>query len=307
VGLAILGLIVLVLSFVIVGLNKRADVKTNLGPTAWIMRVVGILMIIGGPLYSSVVQIPAGYRGVLLRFTAVQGQLDEGIHLITPGVNTVVLMETRTQKEESVATAASRDLQTVSTKLVLNYRIDPSKVSQLYNNVGVEYRARIIDPVVQESVKLVTARYTAEELIRKRADVKSEMEREITNRLRAYDVLVDPSGLSITNFDFSPEFNKAIEAKQVAQQEAEKQRYVLAQAELEKQTEVARAEGRAQAAKLNAEALRVQGAGLVIAREWIEKWDGRLPSVSAGGGGASGGSFIIDLGSLMREGQVPNR
>ena len=104
---------------------------------------------------------------------------------------------------------------------------------------------------------------------------------------------------SITNFDFSPEFNKAIEAKQVAQQEAEKQKYVLQQADLQRQTEVTRAEGKAQAAKLTAESLKANGGALVIAREWIEKWDGKLPNVSAGGAG--GGSFMIDLSSLMKE------
>ena len=103
------------------------------------------------------------------------------------------------------------------------------------------------------------------------------------------------------NFDFSPEFNKAIEQKQVAQQEAEKQKYVLQQAELQKQTAIAKAQGTAEAAKLNAESLKVQGAGLVIAREWIEKWDGKLPSVY---GATGSGGMIFDLGSLMREGEL---
>jgi regulator of protease activity HflC (stomatin/prohibitin superfamily) len=124
---------------------------------------------------------------------------------------------------------------------------------------------------------------------------------DITKRLKAYDIIVEPSGLSITNFDFSPEFNRAIEQKQVAQQEAEKQKYILQQAELQKQTEVARAEGTAQAAKLNAEALKVQGAGLVIAREWIEKWDGKLPNVYGG----TGGGMIFDLSTLMKNQSQP--
>jgi len=124
-------------------------------------------------------------------------------------------------------------------------------------------------------------------------------ETEIIRRLGSYNIIVDPSGLSIVNFDFSPEFNKAIEAKQVAQQEAEKQKYVLQQAELQKQTEVARAKGTAEAAKLNAEALKVNGGGLVIAREWIEKWDGKLPSVASGGS-----QFMIDLSSIMKDANV---
>jgi len=258
-------------------------------------------MIVGGALWSGVTQVPAGYRGVLLRFGAVQGVLSEGIHVIIPGVNTVELIETRTQKEDSEATAASRDLQIITTRLALNFRVDPARVGNLYKMVGPSYNERIIDPALQESLKVVTTKYTAEDLIRQRAQVKAEVEAEITKRLRAYDIIVDPSGLSITNFDFSPEFNKAIEAKQVAQQESEKQKWVLQQAELKKQTEVAIAEGKAQAAKLNAESLKANGGALVIAREWIERWDGKLPNVSAGG---SGGNFMIDISTLMKMDQA---
>lgn len=301
-GLVIIGILLFIASFVIKGLDRQTSDKTNLGPLAWTFRIVSVLIIAGGMLWSSVTIVPAGHRAVLLRFGAVQGSLAEGIHTIMPGVNSVVLMETRTQKESSTATAASRDLQTVSTSLALNFRVDPAKIDLIYKNVGTEYKMRIIDPAVQESIKVVTARYTAEELIKSRAQVKSSVEEDITKRLAAYNIIVEPQGLSITNFDFSPEFNKAIEQKQVAQQEAEKQRYVLQQAELEKETEITRAEGKAQAAKLNAAALQVQGGGLVVAREWIEKWDGKLPSVSTGGGAGGSGGVILDLSSLMRQG-----
>lgn len=295
---AFLGLVTLILSFVLRGLNKQTPDHVNVGAYAWTARAIGLLMLVGGVLAAAVVIVPSGHRAVLLRFGAAYGSLDEGIHLITPLMDSTVLMETRTQKEESKATAASRDLQTVTTSLALNFHIDPAKVASIYRNVGTEYNARIIDPAVQESLKTVTAKYTAEELIKSRAQVKAEVESDITVRLQAYDIVVEPAGLSITNFDFSPEFNSAIEAKQVAQQEAEKQKYILQQAELQKQTEVTRAEGTAQAAKLNAESLKVQGGSLVIAREWIEKWDGKLPNVY----GASGG-MMFDLSTLMKEAQ----
>jgi len=292
-GLITLGIIVFVLGFVVRGLHKQTKEQTDLRPASWAMTVIGILMIVGGAIWGSVTIVPAGYSAVLMRFGAVQGQLNEGIHMIVPGVNSVELMEVRTQKEESTGTAASRDLQVVTTTVALNFRVDRSAVGKLYQNVGKEYKARVIDPTVQESIKVVTSKYTAEDLIRSRAQVKNEIEKEVTTRLAAYNLIVEPNGFSITNFDFSAEFNKAIEAKQVAQQEAEKQKYVLARAELERQTAVAKAKGEAEAAKLNAEALKVAGGELVVAREWITKWDGRMPTV------AGGNQFMIDLKGIM--------
>lgn len=295
-SLVILGIIVLVLGFVMAGLHRQTSDKTNLVPASWGMRVVGAVMIVGGLLWSMVTIVPAGHSAVLMRFGAVQGQLDEGMHFIMPGINTTDMLEVRTQKEESTGTAASRDLQVVTTTVALNFKVDRSSVGKLYQNVGKEYKARIIDPAVQESIKTVTAKYTAEDLIRSRPQVKNEVEDEITERLAVYGLLVEPNGVSITNFDFSPEFNKAIEAKQVAQQEAEKQKYILQRAEMEQQTAIAKAKGESEAARLNAEALKVQGGELVVAREWIEKWDGKLPQV---GGGS--GQYILDLKSLLEK------
>lgn len=295
-GLAVLGLLLIVISLVLGGLASRSPGGgSGVSRAAWLMRALGVLLLVGGAVLGSAVIVPAGFRGVLLRFGAVQGQLDEGFHLVIPFVNDVVLMEVRTQKEESQASAASRDLQIVTTSLALNFRVDAAQVGTLYRDVGTDYKARVIDPAVQESLKVVTASYTAEELIKFRSKVKAEVEHEITTRLGTYHLLVEPAGLSITNFAFSDEFNRAIEQKQVAQQQAEQQRYVLQKAELEKQTAVMIAQGKSEAAKLNAEALKVQGGSLVISREWIEKWDGRLPSVYGGQG------MIIDLGSLMKE------
>ncbi len=299
-GLVVIGIILFVVSFLLKGFEKQLPGNVpHLVSASWTTRIVGILFVLVGIVWASVVIVPAGYRGVLLRFGAAQGELGEGINFVIPGVNSVVQMEVRTQKENSTATAASSDLQIVTTNLSLNFHADPGRVAELYQSVGPDYVARIIDPTVQESLKVVTTRYTAEELIRRRAQVKSEVEQEITGRLKAYDIIVPPQGLSITNFDFSPDFNQAIERKQVAQQEAEKQKYVLQQAQLQKETAIAQAEGVSQAAKLNAAALQVQGGSLVIAREWIDKWDGHLPSVSAGGSNGGGG-FILDLSSLMQ-------
>jgi regulator of protease activity HflC (stomatin/prohibitin superfamily) len=292
----VLGILLIVVSFVLAGVASRTGGGGGPSRAAWAARAIGAVLVVVGVIVNSAVIVPAGHRGVLLRWGAAVRSLDEGFHLVVPVMNQVVLLEVRTQKEESQATAASRDLQNVTTSLALNFRVDAAKVVDLYRDVGGDYKARIIDPAVQESLKTVTAKYTAEELIKFRPQVKAEVEEEITQRLANYELIVEPSGLSITNFAFSEECNRAIEAKQVAQQQAEQQRYVLQKAELEKQTAVMIAQGKSEAAKLNAEALKVQGGSLVISREWIEKWDGRLPSVYGGGQG-----MIIDLGALMKD------
>lgn len=297
-GGIIFGLILIVLSFMLRRFHAETSDAWNLKPWAWAVRVLAVIFIIGGFLSSTIIIIPAGYMGVLMRFGAVSGQYSAGIHVIVPYVNSVELMEIRTQKEASEATAASRDLQIVTTSLALNFHVDPAKVAELYRNVGVDYKARIIDPAVQESIKMVTAKFTAEELIKERAAVKAEVEQDITRRLAAYDLVVEPAGLSITNFNFSREFNAAIEAKQVAQQEAEQQKYVLQKADLERQTAVTRAKGVSEAARLNAQALQAQGGSKVLAREWIDKWDGHVPTVSSGGQ-----NVIIDINSLLRQSQ----
>jgi regulator of protease activity HflC (stomatin/prohibitin superfamily) len=300
-GFTFFGVMLLIVGLVLGAAKKRNAEGKQLGPLPGFLTATGILMILGGFIGSTVTQVPAGYRAVRMEFGAVKGNLGEGIHFIRPGVDSVALLEVRTQKEESSATAASRDLQTVTTNVALNFRVDPEKIDELYKEVGESYKIRVIDPAVQESIKVVTAQYTAEDLIKSRVQVKAKIEEDLTRRLNPYHIVVEPNGLSITNFAFSEEFNRAIEAKQVAQQEAEKQKYVLQQAELQKQTEIARAQGRAESAKLNAQALKVAGGSLVVAQAWIEKWDGKLPTVSSGSG------TIIDIRSLIADAQRQER
>lgn len=241
---------------------------------------IGALLVL--VLLNPLVIVSAGERGVVLRFGAVQPYLlDEGIHFRIPLVDTVVKITVRIQKEEMVATAASKDLQVVTTKIALNYHIDPHAAHRLFQEIGTEYRTRVIDPAIQEAVKAVTARYTAEELITQRAKVKDDIRHALKDRLPAYHLLVDE--LSITDFDFSKEFSTAIEAKQTAEQLALKAKRDLDRIKIEAEQKVAQA-------KAEAEALRVQKqeitADLIklreieMQREAIKKWDGRLPQIT---------------------------
>ena len=199
---------------------------------------------------SSVYTIGAGERGVLLTFGKV-GQLaqDEGLHLKIPFVQQIVKMDVKTQKYEAEASAASRDLQTVTSKIATNYHLVPETIPVLYQDIGVNYQIRVIQPLEQEVVKSITAKFTAEELITKREEVRLEMKQILHERLLGRGIIVED--VSIVNFDFSPEFNKAIELKVTAQQQMLKAQNDLERIKIE-------AEQKVVSAKAEAEALSVQ-------------------------------------------------
>ena len=185
--------------------------------------IIGIIaLIIIGVLVGAAVQIvDAGNRGVLLHWNAVdltQPPLEEGLHFVTPFQDSVVELEVRTLKYTKSTTSASKDLQTVSTEITVNYHPEPNAVHYLYKEVGLDYENRIIQPTVEEVVKQVTANYNAEELITKRPLVKADIEAEIAARLADFNIATEI--VSITDFQFSILFAQAIESKVEAEQRA---------------------------------------------------------------------------------------
>ena len=181
--------------------------------------VIGVVILIIFLIINPIVKISAGERGVVLNWGAVSDQvLGEGIHWVTPIKTSVKQLDVKVQKEETGSGAASKDLQTVNAKVALNYHLDPEKVNRLWQNVGSDYKERIIDPAIQEAIKAITAKYTAEELITKRQLVKEDIKSLLGERLAKEFVLVDE--FSIVDFNFSESFNTAIEAKVTAEQNA---------------------------------------------------------------------------------------
>ncbi len=162
------------------------------------------LIVIGAIAAASVQIVDAGHRGVLLHWNAVDTSippLDEGLHFVVPFQDQVVNMEVRTLKFVKATSSASKDLQTVSTEVTVNYHPSPESIHILYKQVGLDYENRIIAPAVEEVVKQVTANYNAEELITKRPLVKSDIETEITIRLNTFNIITEV--ISITDFQFS--------------------------------------------------------------------------------------------------------
>jgi len=220
--------------------------------------------------------IGAGHTGVVMTFGAVEDKvLDEGIHLKAPFVQSVIQMNNRTQKTETDGTASSKDLQIISYVVAVNYHVNDTSSATLYQNVGMDYGTVIIVPAIQESIKAVTAQYTAEELITKRQSVGDKIKEALSEKISQYGITVEI--FNIVNFDFSQEFNAAVEAKQTAQQNALKAEQDLARIEVEAKQKITQAEAEAQSIKLIQEAL-AKSPDYTEYVKW-NKWNGELPTV----------------------------
>lgn len=247
--------------------------------TSKIVRNSIIFVIVVIAVISSAVTVKAGQVGIKTRFGAVTGGvMQPGLHFKTPFIEGVVKMDVQNQKEQQDASAASADLQTVDSTVALNYSLDTSEIVTLYSTIGTDYKARIIDPAIQEAVKAVTANYNAEELITKRDEVGSAIKDNLVAKLQPMGVHVD--NFSIINFNFSQSFNDAVEAKVTAQQNALAAQNKLAQVQFEADQAVAKAKGDAQAIIIEAQALNQNPN--VLQYDAIEKWDGVLPQATSG-------------------------
>lgn len=244
--------------------------------------ILGILFLVW--IMAPFSSVPAGYRGVMTTFGNPSNEvLSEGLHFRVPFAQHLNLVNVSIQKGEGDGDAASRDLQTVHTKIALNYHVKPEAAVSVFRDLGNQPGERIIIPSVQEAVKAVTARFTAEELIAKRTDVRDQIIAQLRERLARHGVVVDE--FSIVNFNFSKSFNDAIEAKTTAEQLKLKAERDLQRIEVEAKQKVTQAKAEAEA--LAAQRLQVT-AELIRLREIenqrlaIERWDGHLPNVSGG-------------------------
>ncbi|MBO8162879.1 MAG: prohibitin family protein [Brevibacillus sp.] len=234
--------------------------------------------------FQSFTIVEAGHRGVVLQLGAVQPYvLDEGLHFKIPFIQKVIQMEVRVQKSETSQTSASRDLQTVSTTIAVNHHLDANNVNKLYQQVGFEYGSRIVDPAIAESLKAVTAQYTAEELISKRSEVSAKVKEVLSQKLSNYNIILDE--INIREFMFSEEYNRAIEAKQVAEQQALKSKLDLERIKIEKEQEITKAQAQAEALRLQKQEVTpelIQLRQIEAQLEAIRRWDGKLPNVTGG-------------------------
>ena len=236
--------------------------------------------------------VNAGERGVLMQFGKVQEQvLGEGLHVIVPTLYSVKTLSVRVQKQESSAEASSKDLQDVFTDVALNWHIIPDEANAIFQQIGDEREvvARIIAPAVEEVLKAVIAKYTAEEIITKRGEVKAAVDEFLTLRLLTYHIAVDD--ISLVHVHFSQRFSDAVEAKQIAEQEAKRGEFLALKAVKEAEAKVNLAKGEAEVQRLLQDNLTPE----LLERQAIEKWDGKLPLIVG-----EGGKNLLDLSKLVQ-------
>jgi regulator of protease activity HflC (stomatin/prohibitin superfamily) len=261
------------------------NLKNKLNMKQWKTVIIGLGIIFLLFAFKPWYQVGAGERGVVQNFGAVQDVvLNEGIHFKIPVVQTVTSMDVKIQKILTDAVASSSDLQDVDLSVALNYHIIPDKANLVYQKIGLEFKERIIDPAIQEVMKAVSARYTAEELITKRPAVSSEMKEALKSRLLKSNIAVD--AFSIINFSFSQTFTDAIEAKQTAEQNALKAKRDLDRIKVEAEQTVAAATAEAKALGLQKQNITpdlIELRKIEANLKAIQKWNGILPNVTGSG------------------------
>lgn len=218
-----------------------------------IITVVGLGIVALIVIFSSYAIIEPGHRGVVVRLGKVEDLvLGEGFHLIIPPmVRQVVPVDVRTRKLDVYTEAASSDMQTVQVTGVLNYHVDPNGVNRLYQSVGLGYESILIEPALQEAIKASTAQFRIERILSQREVLKEQIQDGLKERLGTHYIIIDQ--FSLSNVEFSAEFDAAIERKQVAEQAALQKQYELQSAQKEVEITLARADGERKAAVIAAE------------------------------------------------------
>ena len=248
----------------------------------WFMgAVAGAALFLSATVLSAFTIISAGHTGVQVTFGEVNmTPLSEGVHFVNP-LSSVKDVDVRLQKAKlDGASAGTKDLQQVHTDIVVNYRLNAAKVPHIYKEFGLNVDDKVLGPGINEAFKSVTGHYTSEELITKRDEVSLAITEHLRTKMAPFNI--DVSGVSLVNFGFSAEYQKAIESKVIATQNKLKAEQDLERIKVEAASRVAQAEGEAKAISIQATAIQSNGGQNYVQLQWIEKWDGKLPDTMVG-------------------------
>lgn len=248
------------------------DLKT-LAKKHWV-KAVGIFLFL---LFNPITCIGTGQRGVVTSFGSVQDRiLGEGITFVWPFINSVKSIDVKIQKVETLSSAPSKDLQEIKTKITLTYHLSPNQVNKLYQEIGMDYQETIIEPAILETMKHVSAQFTASDLVTQRDTVSSKINESLRTKLGKFYILVDE--VSMKDFEFSKTFSESIELKQKAEQDALRAKNELETVKIQAEQQIATARAEAESLRLQSQ----QITPMMIQKQWVEKWDGKLPEYVTG-------------------------
>jgi regulator of protease activity HflC (stomatin/prohibitin superfamily) len=247
----------------------------------WLIGIVAVIIVLsqGLPWYT----VSPGEIALITRLGKLQeNYATEGLNFKIPLIDKVIRINIQTQKVEATANAASKDLQNISATIAVNGNVQAAFAKELYRNLGDAslVAEKIINPSIQESVKAATAKYTAEELITKRTAVSQDIRLLLVEKLEKRGIQV--SDVNIVNFQFSADFDAAIEKKVKAEQEALAEKNKLESVKFQAQQSIERSKAEAESIRIQAEAIKSQWGQEYVNLKWIEKWDGKLPQTSLG-------------------------
>ena len=244
-----------------------------------IAAVLPLLLWLG---FESFTVVPGGHVGVQVTLGKINPEaLPEGAQLVNP-ISSVRNVDVRLQRAElKNANAGTKDLQQVHTDIVVNFRLSGAKVPHIFKEFGLNVDEKVLGPAINESFKAVTAKYNSEELITKRDEVSANITQHIKDKVAPFDIAI--TNVSLVNFGFSKNYQDAIEAKVTATQAKLKAEQDLERVKVEAASRIAQAEGEAKAIAIQASAIQSQGGQSYVQLQWIEKWDGKLPTTVLGG------------------------
>lgn len=259
--------------------NKTYEMQPYTVPAYLIgLPIIGLLI---GFMFASFTIISAGHQGVQTTLGEVNMQtLGEGFHFVNP-ISNVNSVDVRVVKADlKNANASTRDMQSVHTDIVVNYRLDGAKIAHMYKEYGLSLEDKILLPATNEAFKAVTARYDSEELITKRSEVSNAIHETIQEKVAKYGLIINET--SLVNFGFSAQYEAAIEQKVIATQQKLKAEQDLERIKVESDQRIAKAKGEAESIRIQAQAIQQQGGKEYVELKRIEKWNGELPKTVMG-------------------------
>ena len=258
----------------------------------WALLTILIVIVLAGSFGT----IAAGQRGIKTTFSAVSGTVEPGLYVKIPFIQKVTEMDVQTHTlvatQEAPMSAASADQQDVYIALAVNYKVLPSAVSEIYTQYGSDiniYYAKIVEPIIYESVKAISAQYTAAEQLAKREEMSQRIQATLEAASQGKNYVFEKT--NVTNIAFSKEYSASIERKAIAVQDAEASKNKLEQIKFEAQQTIEAARGVAESQRIQAQSLAAQGGQDYVTLKAIEKWDGKMPTMMIPGASTP----ILDL------------